>query len=147
MKFNEITKEDAELLSYTDLANIVLDEQRKLSTANLFKIITDKLGLSKKAYENKIGNFYTSLTTDTRFILLENGDWDLMKNHKIKAVIAPDALEEEDIEIEDYDDIVIDEEETEENYLDKAEEDDTNDVAEEYKDLVIIDEEDLDTMI
>ena len=81
MTIKKYTKEDLELMSYTDIANILLKENNEQSTADLFKEIVKLLELPKKTYENKIGDFYTSLTTDKRFVLLKNGNWDLKSNH------------------------------------------------------------------
>ena len=46
----------------------------------------------------KIGDFFTALTTDGRFILINSTNWDLKENHKVKVVV--DDGDEEDIEIE-----------------------------------------------
>ena len=56
-------------------------------------------------YAEKIGDYYTSLTTDKRFVILENGEWDIRDNHVLNIFL------EEDVE-EDIDDLaVLDEEE------------------------------------
>ena len=142
MSFNKMTKEELELLSYTDITNIILEEQGELTTPELFRQIVDRLELGKKAFENKIGNYYTSLTTDKRFILLENAKWDLKKKYPTSPLIVAEDLEDiEDLDIEDvYDD---EEEETEKDDFADENDEEVEDVAEEYKNLVIIDEEDL----
>ena len=77
MKVDKMKKEDLELMSYNDIANLILEESTKKTTAELFKKICDLLDLGEKTYENKIGAFYTSLTKDKRFPLFRAifSDW------------------------------------------------------------------------
>ena len=140
----KLTKEELELMSYNDITNMLLKESPKSTTLDLFTKIVDMLGLPKQTLESKIGEFYTALTNDKRFILLEDCTWDLKSNHKTQNFDIEDDLEdyEEEIEVE-YDDIPETSEENEDIYSDDSEED-SGDVAEEYKNLVIVDEEDLD---
>ena len=139
----KITKEELELMSYNDIAGVLLQDSPKETTLDLFTKIVDMLGLPKQTLESKIGEFYTALTNDKRFILLEDGTWDLKTNHKSPNYVIEEDLEdyEEDLE-EEYDDIPEEQEENEDIYSDDQEED-TEDVTEEYKNLVIVDEEDL----
>ncbi len=141
MNIKKMSKEELETLSYNDIAYLILKEEKEQSTLDLFKQVVETLGLPEKTIENKIGDFYTSLTTDKRFILLENGNWDLRTNHKSTNIIIEDDDEEyeEETEDEDYDD-EIEEDEFDDGYNDDLEEDSTVD---EYKNLVIVDEEDL----
>ena len=138
MSIKKITKEELETMSYNDIAYMLLKEEKKQTTADLFQKIVDLLGLPKKTFENKIGDFYTSLTTDQRFIMLEDGNWDLRINHKVADLINTDDLEDYDEVESDYDDEPETDEE-EESYDDTDEED----TSDEYKNLVIIDEEEL----
>lgn len=146
MNINKMKKEDLELMSYNDITNLLLENKTGQTTAELFKQIVDLLELGEKVYENKISNYYTSLSTDKRFILLSDGKWDLKKNHKTDKVVVDEDDEIEDItEDSDYDDLVEEEEEEENKYLnDSEEDDDSDDVTDEYKNLVIVDEEDFD---
>jgi len=140
----KLTKEELELMSYNDIANILLTEETKKSTLDLFQKIVEMLELPKSVLENKIGEFYTALTNDKRFILMEDGTWDLKINHKSNNLTIEDYLEEYEEETEeDYEDITPEEdEENEDIYSDDAD-DDISDVTEEYKNLVIVDEEEL----
>ena len=138
MSIKKITKEELETMSYNDIAYMLLKEEKEKTTADLFQKIVDLLGLPKKTFENKIGDFYTSLTTDQRFIMLEDGNWDLRVNHKVADLINTDDLEDYDELESDYDDEPETDEE-EENYDDTDEED----TSDEYKNIVIIDEEEL----
>ena len=149
MKVDKMKKEDLELMSYNDIANLILEESTKKTTAELFKKICDLLDLGEKTYENKIGAFYTSLTKDKRFLLLEDGLWDLKKNHSVKVLKIEEALEDmeelEEIEKEEQDEY---EEKEEDKYIiyDENPDDDLGDDLDDYKNLVIVDEEDLDNI-
>lgn len=144
-KISKMKKEELELLSYNDIADMLLKEEPKKSTLDLFTEIVNMLELPKKTLENKIGEFYTALTNDKRFILLEDGTWDLTSKYKSQNLSIEEDIEDYD-ETEEYDDFQEDiepEEDLEDDYSDNDETDDTSDVTEEYKNLVIVDEEDL----
>ncbi len=136
----KLKKAELELMSYNDIANLLLNKETGKTTLDLFTEITELLELPKQTIDNKIGEFYTALTNDKRFILTENGKWDLRKNHKSKNLTIEEDLEDYDEDIEDYEGEEAENEENEDLYSD---DDDTPDVAEEYKNLVIVDEEDL----
>ncbi len=136
----KLTKEELELMSYNDIANILLKEKPKQSTLDIFSKIVEMLELPKNVLENKIGEFYTALTNDKRFILLEDGKWDLKQNHKTENITLEDDLEDYEEELEDYEEEP--EIEPEENYRDETD-DDISDVTEEYKNLVIVNEAEL----
>lgn len=96
MKLKDMKKEELEILSYTDLTEMILKENKKsMNTASIFKSICELLELSDEEYTAKIGDYYTSLTTDKRFILLESAEWDLRDNHKVDIVL--DDEEDEDV--------------------------------------------------
>jgi len=135
----EYTKEELELLSYKDITNIILGEKGAMNTADLFKYIVQLLGLPKSAFEKKIGDYYTSLSTDKRFVLLENGVWDLRNNHTSDKVIKTKETEEDEEE-EETEEVV--EEETD-SFDEQNNDDDFDDNDDDLKDLVIVDEEDL----
>ncbi len=136
----KLTKEELELMSYNDIANILLKENPKQSTLDIFSKIVEMLELPKNVLENKIGEFYTALTNDKRFILLEDGKWDLKQNHKTENITLEDDLEDYEEDLEDYEEEP--EIEPEENYRDETD-DDISDVTEEYKNLVIVNEAEL----
>ena len=144
MSIKKMSKEELELLSNKDITNLILEESKKpINTADLFNRIIELLELPKKTFEEKIADYYTALATDKRFILLEDGRWDLRSRYKSDQVvkISEDEEDEEVEEIkEDIDTSDLDEEE--DNYDDKDEEYD-EDANEELKDLVIIDEDEL----
>ena len=145
MSLKGMKKEELELLSNKDIAYMIIEEsKKKLNTADLFKKIIKLLGLPESTFDKKIADFYTALSTDKRFILLDNGKWDLRSNHTSDKVIKVADEDEEDDEegIEEEDQ--IEEEEIEEDSFDDTDESDyDDDTNEELKDLVVIDEDEL----
>ena len=144
MKLKNMKKEELEVLSYTDLTEMILKENKKsMNTASIFKTICELLGLSEEDYSNKIGDYYTSLTTDKRFILLNNAEWDLRDKHKVEIV-----LDEEDEE-DEYSEEDMDEEGTEESddNMDESVEitDDEVDLddSDDLEDLTIVDDDEI----
>ena len=113
MSLKKMAKEDLELLSNKDITCLILEESKKsINTADLFKRIIELLELPSSTFENKIGDYYTALATDKRFILLEDGTWDLRSRHTSDKVVK---LAEED-EDEDLDeDLYYDEDEDKKN--------------------------------
>lgn len=145
MEKRKLKKEELETMSYNDIAHILLKEKKNQTTLELFKKIVDLLELPKKVLELKIGEFYTSLTNDKRFIMLEDGKWDLKENHKKENLISEEDLEDYEEETsDDYDDKIDFPDEIEDEYSDGDAGDDTQEVAEEYKNLIIVNEEELD---
>jgi DNA-directed RNA polymerase subunit delta len=145
MSLKEKTIEELEQMSYTDIAYEVIKEKgKKFNTPNLFKEVCKLLKLDDAEFEEKIGDFFTALTTDGRFILINSSLWDLKENHKANIVVDNDEEEEtEDIENteENEDDVVSDD--LEDDYSDEATDDSDSD-EDDFNDLTIIDEEDLD---
>ena len=143
MSIKDLSKDELELYSHKDLTNMLLEERGAMNTAELFKEITTLLGLPNSVYENKIGDYYTTLTTDKRFIMLEDGKWDLRTRHTSdKVVTAPDQDEEDDEEeLEAKEDDI--EEETDNYDSTVSDEDDFDDNDDDLKDLVVLDEEEL----
>ena len=143
----EIKKEDVVNLSYKDITNLILEQEKKgINTLELFTRIVNLLELPSSTIENKIGDYYTSLTTDKRFILVD-GLWDLRKRHTSDKIIV-DSMEDDDMEnivdseeepiVEDeYNDYDSDDQNIDDDY-DEPDNDD-HDLA----DLVVLDEEDL----
>ena len=142
MSLKTMKKEELELLSNKDIAYMILEESnKKMNTADLFKKIIKLLELPNSVFESKIADFYTALSTDKRFILLDNGKWDLRNNHTSDKVIKISDDEEDDEEEEMENDK---QEEIEEDSFDDTENEDYDDETnEELKDLVIIDEDEL----
>jgi len=143
----EIKKEDVENLSYKDITNLILEKEKKgINTLELFTRIINILELPSSTIESKIGDYYTSLTTDKRFLLVD-GIWDLRKRHTSDKIIV-DSLEEDDVELdevkEDEDVDATLEDEYDDEYTDDTSLDsDYDDTDDDLSDLVVLDEEDL----
>lgn len=138
MNLKDMKKEELELLSFTDLTEMILKESKKsMNTPSIFKKICELLDLSDEEYQNKIGDYYTSLTTDKRFIHLENAEWDLKDRHKVEIIDFDEDEEEEDIEEEEESEENI--EEMEDNIDDEVIDDESLD--DDMDDLTIIDDE------
>lgn len=140
MKIKDMSKKELELLSYYDIAAMLLKENKPMNTPTLFKTICDLLELGEDEYTNKIGEFYTSMTTDKRFILLDSAEWDLRDNHAVKITIDDDDEDEEETE-EEIDEEIEDEEDLEEPIDDEELDVDSDD--DDLDDLSIVSEEDI----
>ena len=137
---NKMSKDELELLSYTKIAELYLKENKTtMNTAELFKEICNLLQLSEVEYQEKIADFFQSLTTSKEFILLNDGKWDLKSNHSVKVDIN-DIYEEAEEETEEDSEVREDEYEEEENY-DASLEDDYSD--DDLSDLTILDDSEI----
>lgn len=140
MSIKKMKKEDLELMSYKDITNLILQESKPKTTLDLFTKIIKLLDLPENTIEKQIGDYYTMLSTDKRFLLLEDNKWDLRSRHtsdKVIKIVDSDD-EEEEIEAETLE---------EEEELDKEEdfdnqvndEDDFDDGEDDLKGLAIFD--------
>lgn len=141
MKLKEMKKEELEVLSYTDLTELIIKENKKsMNTASIFKCICELLELSEDEYASKIGDYYTSLTTDKRFILLENAEWDLKDKHKVEIVL--DEEDDEDVYEEEESDESEEPEEMDESVEITDDEVDLDD-SDDLEDLTIVDDDEM----
>ena len=138
-----IKKEDVENLSYKDITYIILENEKKsMNTLDLFTEIVKVLELPNDTIDKKIADYYTSLTTDKRFVLVD-GLWDLRTRHtsdKVLSSVDDEEEEDEDSSLneenyDDEDDINFDEEIID----DDAPYDDDDD--DDLSDLVIVDDD------
>ncbi len=146
MNLKNMKKEELELLSFTDLTEMILKESKKsMNTPSIFKKICNLLELSDEDYQSKIGDYYTSLTTDKRFIHLENAEWDLRDRHKVE-IIDYDEDDEEETDEEEVDDTLESEDDNneEENIDEDILDDESLDADDDLEDLSIIDDEEMD---
>ena len=140
-----LRKEEIENLSYKDIANLIIEDSKSgMNTLELFTNIVNLLELPKSTIDNKIGDFYTSLTTDKRFVLLD-GLWDLRSRHTSDKVLVKVLEDDEEIDEENVDEDENPDEIEEDSYDsgDTSDEDNFGD-NDDLGDLVVIDEEDLD---
>ena len=104
---------------------LLLKKQGPQKFNKFWNEVSDLLSMSEEEREQKISTFYTKLTLDERFVLLEDNTWDLRERQSFDKVHIDmndiySEIEEEEKEME--------EEREEEKYYDE--------------DVVIIDEED-----
>lgn len=143
MNVRQMPLEELELLSYTDIAYELLKLDKKPKTTPvLFGEVCKLLEISEDNMMEMIGDFYTTLTTDKRFLLLDSAEWDLKEFHVVKTIV--DDLEDEDSSEEESE-----EEETASETEDEAvagdmdDFDDTDDDMDDLEDLVVVTEEEM----
>ncbi len=143
MKLKDMNLTELKTMSFADIAYAILKEdKKKYNTAKLFKKVCDLLELSDSDYESMIGDFYTSLTTDCRFIILDTAEWDLKDKHIVKETVDEDD-DEESVEEEILDDEEdVSEEEIDE--IDELDEEIDDDIDDDMEDLSIIEEDEED---
>jgi DNA-directed RNA polymerase subunit delta len=148
MDIRKMEKDELELLSFNDIAyEIIKEDKEAKTTVVLFKEICNLLGMSNQEYEALVADFFTSLTTDKRFILLDSINWDLKENHAVNIVIDESEEDFEDTfdELDESDDTIEKEEDfdLDEDGIDELGDEDAIDDEEldEIDDLEIIDED------
>ena len=139
MKLKTVTEEQLETMSYDDVAYVILKERgKKMSLNDLFTAVCDVLKLDEKAKEDYIAEFFTLLSTEKRFIKLDKGFWDLRENHTSKIELN-ELEEDDDTESEEQDEETTEEDDS--MYIDETKDIDDEETEDEYKDLVLIDDE------
>lgn len=142
MSIKKMSKEELELMSHKDITYLLLEENGVMNTKDLFKKIVETLELPEKTIEDKIADYYMSLTTDKRFVLLEDGNWDLRNRHTSDKISKHDDEDDDDDEEEEATDIKEDIPEDDETDFD-ADDNYEDDDSEDLKDLIVIDEDEL----
>ena len=140
MNVRQMPLEELELLSYTDIAYELLKLDKKpKTTRDLFKEVCDLLEINEDNMFEMIGYFYTTLTTDKRFILLDSAEWDLKEAHSVKTIVDDEEDEDEEEPEEEA-------EEVEDEAISDEEEDfdDIDDDMDDLEDLAIVTEEEMD---
>ena len=117
--------------SMRDVAFELLSKKKNPVAFNkLWKEVAEVLGLTEEEATARIGTFYTHITLDGRFILLQNNTWDLKSRHcesewKIdmnELYKEDDSSSEDDIIDEANDEAEDDDDEKEYNVEFEAEE-------------------------
>ena len=139
-----IKSEDLVNLSYKDITYLLLEDNKTgMNTLDLFQKIVELLGLPKSTVDTNIADYYTSLTTDKRFLLVD-GLWDLRNRHtsdKVLVNIDDDELDED----EELEEDELEDEMEEESYEDTIDDDTTYDENDNgLGDLVVLDEDEID---
>ena len=93
--------------SMTDIAyDILSSKKRSIQFAKLWEEVSKKTGASK----DRVSQFYSDLTLDSRFASLKENKWDLVERRKYAEShvdISKIELEEDEPEIDEDDDNVI----------------------------------------
>lgn len=142
---------DLELMSYSDIAyEIIKEDKKQYNTPNLFKEVCKLLNLSEEEFEEKIGDFFTALSTDQRFILIDSVNWDLKENHVVKVVVdegeddMPEDISEDEEDDDDEDNNNDEDNDIDEDLEDDYSDDDLDDPTEDdLEDLTILDEDEI----
>lgn len=140
MKLNEIPKEELELMSYDDIALLVLQEHgKKMRLRDIFAKVCGILELDEATIDEELMDFFEQMSINKKFIMLDKGYWDLQSRHKLDLVFDEDDEEEE--ELEEEEEIIDSEEEMEDEDIFYDKDDETDDVDEDdLADLVVVDE-------
>ena len=132
MKKIVINEEDLEQMNYNDIAYIVLSERnKKMKLMDLFEEIGEILNLDTTD-KSHLADLFELLSTDKRFVMLEEGYWDLRVKHDTGMIIDSDEDEDEEMILED--------EEEDIEYSEDSDIDSDDDVEDDLSDLVIIDD-------
>ena len=139
MKLPDISQEELESMNYDDIAyHIVKSQKKALKINELFSKVCEVLGDDEKMVADKLVDFFELLTTDKRFIMLEDGSWDLKEKHNPKVIIDDEEDETLIDETEDNDDNIDPEQDDNSDiFYDSESDDDIPD--DDLEDLVVID--------
>ncbi len=138
MLLKDYKDEELENMTYDEIAYLILSENKKKEKLiNLYKKVCKLLKLNFEEEQDRMVDFFEILSLNKKFIMLDNGYWDLQINHKVDAIledIEDTEVEESDEELEEDE---IEDEEDEEEKDDFFDEED-EDVDDELEDLSII---------
>lgn len=96
---------------------IMQNKQERLSFKDLWAQVVEAAQLSEEVANAKVARFYTNLSLDGRFVVLDDNKWDLRERHTLEEVhrdlgdIYSDDAEtdidaEEQEEIEEYEEVL-----------------------------------------
>jgi len=143
MNVKKMYLEELEQLSQADIAYELLKSNKKpMNTPKLFGEVCKLLKIDENVMMDMIGDFYTNLTTDKRFLLLESAEWDLKEAHSVKMVIEED--EEDNPDEEEGSEEIPEETEDEAVTTNIEDYDDADEDMDDIEDLAIVTEEEMD---
>ncbi len=142
MKISEIPRDELELMSYDDIAALILQENgKKMKLQDILKKICQIQEMPDGSAEALLMEVFEQLSINKKFIMLKNGYWDLQSRHKLNIVIEDDEEETLVSEEDDMDDIIDEENEDEEDIFYDGD-DETDDVVDdELSDFMVVDSE------
>lgn len=92
-------------MSFVQLAYEILTEMQSSLQFNEIVVRVQSAQNIASATEMNLGQYYTDLTTDGRFLALSDGAWDLRTRHRFEEINNDDFMldEEEDLELDEDD--------------------------------------------
>lgn len=161
MSLKDYSKEELKIKPMVEIAGFILQDAKKaLTFQEIYDQIAEIKGLTKKAKEEKIAQFYTELNVDGRFMTLGSNVWGLKVWYPVdqadEEITAPpkkktkakkkDEEDEDDFELEeDLGVKELGEEDLEDDEDDDDEDEDTGFVA--LEEDLDVEEEDLEEEI
>lgn len=115
--------------SMTDVAFELMKKKRKpITFRKLWDEVSTTMGFSQAMAENKIALFYSNLTLDNRFVVVEDSKWDLRMRRTFNEIHKDlsDILDDNDDEMEGFD------EQDDENHDEEEDSDSSNSNEEDY---------------
>lgn len=124
MNLKKLSELEIEKMSLVDISYLLLDEEKKeVNFLEMFNRVSEIKGLSESAKEDKIGQFYTDLNIDGRFVALGSNNWGLKRWYPISQTSEKQIteskkriLEEDELlftEDEEYKELGLEDEEEE----------------------------------
>lgn len=124
MNLKKLSELEIEKMSLVDISYLLLDEEKKeVNFLEMFNRVSEIKGLSESAKEDKIGQFYTDLNIDGRFVALGSNNWGLKRWYPISQTSEKQIteskkriLEEDELlftEDEEYKELGLEDEVTE----------------------------------
>ncbi len=139
----DLKKENVENMSYKDITYLLLENANSgMNTLDLFTKIINLLELPENTIDTKIADYYTSLTTDKRFLMVD-GLWDLRNRHTSDKILTSPDEEEDEENIDEQEEEI--EEDEEPNFDEEMIDDETSydDDDDGLSDLVVLDEDEI----
>lgn len=102
---DNFTQQQIMEMSFVQLAYEILTEMNSPLQFNELVVRVQSAQNIASAEEMNLGQYYTDLTTDGRFLAMSDGSWDLRTRHRFEEINNDDFMldEEEDLELDDED--------------------------------------------
>ena len=103
---NQFTQQQIIEMSFVQLAYEILTEMQVPLQFNELVVRVQSAQNIASAEEMNLGQYYTDLTTDGRFLAMSDGSWDLRTRHRYEEINNDDFMLDEEEELEsDEDDV------------------------------------------
>lgn len=99
---DNFTQQQIMEMSFVQLAYEILTEMNSPLQFNELVVRVQSAQNIASAEEMNLGQYYTDLTTDGRFLAMSDGSWDLRTRHRFEEINNDDFMldEEEDLELD-----------------------------------------------